>query len=72
MKPMTVEKINGESVFDSGLVEALREAGAALTPKGVRIGGRAASASGAARRAQDAPRRGRSVSEALEELSFDD
>lgn len=64
MTPLTVEKFNGASVFDSGAVAVLRAAGAALTPKGVRIGGRSAP--------PRSPRRGRTVTEALGELSFDD
>lgn len=64
MTPLTVEKLNGASVFDSGAVPVLRSAGAALTPKGVRIGGRSAP--------PRATRRGRTVTEALGELSFDD
>ncbi|WP_115686362.1 DEAD/DEAH box helicase [Corynebacterium senegalense] len=57
MRPLNVEKLNGDSAF------SLREYGAAVTHKGVRIGGRAAT---------PPKRRGRSVSEAIEELSFDD
>ncbi|SDS31918.1 ATP-dependent helicase [Corynebacterium timonense] len=57
MRPLTVEKLNGEAAF------VLRDYGAAVTPKGAKIGGTA-----------PAPpkRRGRSVAEAMEELSFDD
>ncbi len=64
MQPLGVEKLNGESAF------GLREYGARVTPKGVKIGVKAAAAP---------KRRGRSVTEALGELdgpaeglSFDD
>ena len=64
MQPLGVEKLNGESAF------GLREYGARVTHKGVKIGVKAAAAP---------KRRGRSVSEALGELdgpaeglSFDD
>lgn len=64
MKPLVVEVLNGEPVLHSPVLAQLREYGAAITPKGVRIGGR----SGAPRTA----RRGRSVTDAIAELSFDD
>ncbi|AGF71847.1 ATP-dependent helicase [Corynebacterium halotolerans] len=64
MTPLTVEKLNGAPVFESPLLPLLREAGAGVTPKGVRIGGRTA--------APRSPTRGRSVTEAIEDLSFDD
>ena len=64
MQPLGVEKLNGESAF------GLREYGARVTHKGVKIGVKAAAAP---------KRRGRSVAEALgeldgpaESLSFDD
>lgn len=69
VRPMSVEKYNGQPIFDSGVVDTMRAAGAALTPKGVRIGGRSAPPRTPAR---DGPRRGRSVSEALDNLNFDD
>ncbi|WP_342319279.1 ATP-dependent helicase [Corynebacterium mayonis] len=57
MRPLNVEKLNGEPAF------SLRNYGAAVTHKGARIGAKA----------KAAPKRyGRSVSEALEELSFND
>lgn len=64
MTPLTVEKMNGRAALESPLLPAMRSAGASLTPRGVRIGGRTAP-----------PRtvqRGRSVSEALGDVSFDD
>ncbi len=64
MSPLTVEKINGAAVFESPVLPLLRAAGAGITPKGVRIGGRAP--------APRTPTRGRSVTEAMEDLSFDD
>ena len=57
MKPLNVEKLNGEAAF------SLRDYGAAATHKGAKIGGTAVAAP---------KRRGRTVSEAMEELSFDD
>ena len=57
MRPLNVEKLNGGPAF------GLREYGAAATHKGARIGGRVAAAP---------KRRGRSVAEAIEELTFDD
>ena len=44
-----VEKIDGDTALTSSLVEAFRIAGAGITPKGIRIGGRV----GTARRAPD-------------------
>ena len=63
-QPLTVEKLNGEPVFSSPLLAAVREAGASISPKGARIGGRSAP--------PRTPTRGRSMSQALGELSFDD
>ncbi|MDY5785137.1 DEAD/DEAH box helicase, partial [Corynebacterium sp.] len=60
MRPLNVEKLDGGAAF------RLREYGAAVTHKGVKIGGTAAA---------PPKRRGRSVAEALEDLgevSFDD
>ena len=63
MQPISVEKLNGESAF------SLKEYGATVTHKGVRIGAKVSA---------PPKRRGRSVAEALEELgppdglSFDD
>lgn len=57
MEPLRVEKYNGGPAF------SLREYGATVTPKGAKIGGRATA---------PPKRRGRSVSEALEDLHFDD
>ena len=64
MKPLVVETVNGEPVHTSLWLPTLRSAGVAMTPKGVRIGGRAP--------APRTARRGRSVSDAIAELSFDD
>ncbi|MDN8578233.1 ATP-dependent helicase [Corynebacterium sanguinis] len=57
MKPLNVERLNGEPAF------SLRDYGAAVTHKGAKIGG-----------STTAPpkRRGRTVAEAMDELSFDD
>lgn len=57
MRPVSVEKLNGEPAY------RLRDYGAAVTPRGARIGGTAAAAP---------KRRGRTVAEAVDELSFDD
>lgn len=57
MKPLNVEKLNGESAF------SLRDYGAAVTHKGAKIGGPVSTAP---------KRRGRTVAEAMDELSFDD
>ncbi|AKK10664.1 ATP-dependent helicase [Corynebacterium uterequi] len=64
MKPVTVEKIDAVPALESPAVADLRAAGASLSPRGIRIGGRAAAPRG--------PRRGRSVTEAMESLNFDD
>ncbi len=61
---VVVEKLNGQPVFDSPLLGALREAGASISPRGARIGGRAAP--------PRTPVRGRRVVDVLEEISFDD
>ncbi|RNE48627.1 ATP-dependent helicase [Corynebacterium alimapuense] len=63
-QPLTVEKLNGEPVFSSPLLAQLREAGASISPKGARIGAH----SGPPR----TPTRGRSIHQAIGELSFDD
>ncbi|MBA4504954.1 Lhr family helicase, partial [Corynebacterium sanguinis] len=57
MKPLNVQKLNGKAAF------SLRDYGAAVTHKGAKIGG-----------STTAPpkRRGRTVAEAMDELSFDD
>ncbi|MEJ5927620.1 ATP-dependent helicase [Corynebacterium sp. H128] len=65
LQRIVVEKINGESVFESDLVAEFKQAGATITPKGLKIGGRPADR-GAARKA---PQRGRSLKDAV---SFDD
>ena len=63
MQPISVEKLNGESAF------SLKDYGVTVTHKGVRIGAKVSA---------PPKRRGRSMSEALEELgppdglSFDD
>jgi len=61
---LTVEKFNGQPVFDSPHLEALREAGASISPRGARLGGRAA--------APRTPVRGRRVTDVIEDISFDD
>ncbi|WP_206436420.1 ATP-dependent helicase [Corynebacterium hylobatis] len=63
-QPLTVEKINGESAFDSPLLGALREAGASISPRGVRIGGRSTP--------PRAPGKGRRVTDVIGDLSFND
>ncbi|MGP6174974.1 ATP-dependent helicase [Corynebacterium sp. A21] len=62
MSRVVVEKINGSPALESALLEAFRRAGAGITPKGIRIGGRPT---------LSGPRRGRSMSEALAELDND-
>ncbi|WKD58058.1 putative ATP-dependent helicase Lhr [Corynebacterium capitovis DSM 44611] len=57
MRPVNVEKLDGESAYK------LREFGATVSPRGVKIG---------AARGAPPKRRGRSVAEALGEISFDD
>ena len=57
LSPLNVEKLNGGTAF------VLKEYGAGGSPKGAKIGGKSTTAP---------KRRGRSVAEALEELSFDD
>ncbi|MGV0423277.1 Lhr family helicase [Corynebacterium sanguinis] len=57
MKPLNVQKLNGKAAF------SLRDYGAAVTHKGAKIGGA---------NTQAPKRRGRSLAEAVEELSFDD
>ncbi|QGU02577.1 putative ATP-dependent helicase Lhr [Corynebacterium kalinowskii] len=59
MSRIVVEKINGESVFDTPMLGALKTAGASITPKGLRIGG------------QTVPAR-KPVTRTLEDISFDD
>ncbi|MDO5671040.1 MAG: ATP-dependent helicase [Corynebacterium sp.] len=58
---LTVEKLNGDPVFDSPLLGALREAGASISPRGARLGGKTAP--------PRTPTRGRRVTEVI---SFDD
>ena len=64
LSPLVVEKCNGSPIHKTDAAAHLREAGAGITPKGVRIFARAA--------APRTPRAGRRASEAIEELSFDD
>ena len=64
LSPLVVEKCNGSPIHKTDAAAHLREAGAGITPKGVRISARAA--------APCTPRAGRRASEAIEELSFDD
>ena len=64
LSPLVVEKCNGSPIHKTDVAAHLRDAGAGITPKGVRISARAA--------APRTPRAGRRASEAIEELSFDD
>ena len=64
LSPLVVEKCNGSPIHKTDAAAHLREAGAGITPKGVRISARAA--------APRTPRAGRRATEAIEELSFDD
>ncbi|APT86431.1 ATP-dependent helicase [Corynebacterium flavescens] len=64
LSPLVIEKANGRPVHESALASLLREAGAGITPKGVRISAQA--------RAPRIPRGGRRVSQAIDDLSFDD
>lgn len=81
MSPLTIEKINGTPALESSALPVMRAAGASITPRGVCISARtqpprtppnrnprATTGSGTS----PAPRRGRSVTEALEDLNFDD
>ncbi|MDO5512906.1 ATP-dependent helicase [Corynebacterium sp.] len=61
---LTVEKLNGQPVFESPYLGALREAGASISPRGARLGGRAAP--------PRTPGRGRRVTEVIDDISFDD
>ncbi|MFC6146102.1 ATP-dependent helicase [Corynebacterium nasicanis] len=58
-RDLTVEKLNGVPVFDSPYLGALREAGASISPRGARLGGRAAP--------PRTPVRGRRVTELLDD-----
>lgn len=58
ISPLNVEKLNGDSAY------VLRDFGAEVTPRGAKIGGRPSRAG--------TRKRGRTVAEAFEELSFDD
>ena len=62
LTPLTIEKANGHSVFDSPAAQALRHAGAGITPKGVRI----AATTAAPRTSRS--RGGRTLDQALAEL----
>ena len=64
LSPLVVEKCNGSPIHKTDVAAHLRDAGAGITPKGVRISARAA--------APRTPRAGRRATEAIEELSFDD
>ena len=64
LSPLVVEKCNGSPIHKTDAAAHLRDAGAGITPKGVRISARAA--------APRTPRAGRRATEAIEELSFDD
>ena len=64
LSPLVIEKCNGSPIHKTDAAVHLRDAGAGITPKGVRISARAA--------APRTPRAGRRATEAIEELSFDD
>lgn len=64
LSPMVIEKANGRAIHEHPLAATLRELGAGITPKGLRISAKA--------RAPRMPRAGRRASQAIEELSFDD
>ncbi|MFS0291857.1 DEAD/DEAH box helicase [Corynebacterium striatum] len=61
LSPLTIEKANGASVFETPLANQLREQGAGITPKGVRISGKLSTSAAPSRR-------GRSLSDALESV----
>ena len=61
LSPLTIEKANGASVFETPLANQLREHGAGITPKGVRISGKLSTSVAPSRR-------GRSLSDALESV----
>mgnify|MGYP007121282537 FL=1 len=71
LSKLVIEKANGRPIFDGELAGELRAAGAALTPKGVRITGSTNTGRGAAG-PERRPRGGRRAADAIEELSFDD
>ncbi|APT93013.1 DEAD/DEAH box helicase [Corynebacterium phocae] len=69
LQQLTIEKINGQPVFDSPLAAQFRDAGASITPRGIRITAKKPQP----RTATSAnSQRGRTVTEALEDLNFDD
>lgn len=59
MTRVVVEKLNGTPALEHPMLELFRQAGAGITPKGIRIG---------ARPSTGGPRRGRSIAQALDEL----
>ncbi|GAB3939010.1 ATP-dependent helicase [Corynebacterium tapiri] len=60
LSALTIEKIDGTAALESGLLEVMRRAGASISPRGIRITGRA--------QTPRTVRRGRSLSEAIEDL----
>ncbi|EFM44936.1 hypothetical protein HMPREF0277_0003 [Corynebacterium accolens ATCC 49726] len=84
MSPLVIEKCNGTPIHHTPAANILRSLGAGITPKGVRIVGRAAPPRVPRHGAKDGSpedfrgdsrgglRGGRRASEAIEELSFDD
>ena len=81
LQPLVIEKVNGVAAFQAPEAEALRAAGAGLSPRGLRIAATAAAprtgAPRGSRRAQQSPRsgsvpsrRGRRVTDVI--ASFDD
>ena len=80
MSPLVIEKCNGNPIHHTPTASILRSLGAGITPKGVRIAGRAAPPRVPRHGAQGSSpddsrgglRGGRRASEAIEELSFDD
>lgn len=70
MEPFTVESIDGEDVLQPACAQLISAAGLRLTPRGISIR-RQPSSPGMSRRSNrgPAPRRGRSMTEALSELS---
>lgn len=59
LRPLVVEWVDGQRALGHPFAEAFRRAGATLSPRGIRIGGDPAPA---------APRRGRSLGEAIDDL----
>lgn len=70
MEPITIDSIDGEDVFQPSCAELLSAAGLRLTPSGISIRRHPTGVAGPRRAGRGpGPRRGRSMTEALDELS---